>query len=309
MAERPEVHAVQQVQHLQQHGPLAPEAAGEDLVRAEARGERGADLHLEAGQVLERERPALGAVERGDAPRGLAPVDLVARGADAGRAATAGAPLGLGHARERLAELRLHENLAGPVRTPVAQEQRGGRRPAAVLLGVRRHLVRREARHGEATARVLGRGRRDVGERHRAPALERGEPRGGRGGHDRAREARRDLAAVPLAEVREARGARVRPDAGHLERRARPREVHEDRRHAGHADHVGVHDAEREPGGDPRVDRVAAGGEHARGGLGGERVAGGDRPARADRLHGRRRRVEGRGLLVGRGVEAHGSAP
>src|SRR3989454_6292269 len=48
-----------------------------------------------------------------------------------------------------------------------------------------------------------------------------------------------------------------------------------------------------------RVDRVAARPQHARRGLGGERVAGRDGPARADDLDGRGRRVEG-GVLLDR---------
>jgi hypothetical protein len=64
-------------------------------------------------------------------------------------------------------------------------------------------------------------------------------------------------------------------------------------------------DAQREPGRDSGVDRVATCAQDARTGLGGERVAGGDGPARADGLHGRGRSVDRRALLRGDGVEAH----
>ena len=49
--------------------------------------------------------------------------------------------------------------------------------------------------------------------------------------------------------------------------------------------------------------------EHARAGLGGQRVTGGDGPAGADRLHGRGRAVNRRALLGRDGVEAHGRVP
>ena len=52
----------------------------------------------------------------------------------------------------------------------------------------------------------------------------------------------------------------------------------------------------------PGIDGVASRAQHAGGGLGGERVAGGHGPASADRLDGRGRTVEGRADLGGRGV-------
>ena len=78
-----------QVQHLQQHRPLAPEAARRDLVAAEGRAERGRDLDLELGEVLGAQQPALARVELDDAPGDLALVEHVARGADRPRAAAA----------------------------------------------------------------------------------------------------------------------------------------------------------------------------------------------------------------------------
>src|SRR5207244_4537928 len=98
-------------------------------------------------------------VEPGDALGRLPAIELVARRADAGLAARARLGLRARHAPERLAELALDEHLARPVRAPVLEVERGGRRPAAVLVGVRGHLEGGEDRDREAALGVL-RGRR-----------------------------------------------------------------------------------------------------------------------------------------------------
>jgi hypothetical protein len=131
---------------------------------------------------------------------------------------------------------------------------------------------------------VLGGSQGDVRERHRAPALERRAPGIRRRRHDRARQTRRDLTAVPLAEIRRRRRARIGADAGDLPGLAGARDVHEDRRDTRDAHHVAMDDSERHAGGDAGIDRVAARGEHARSGFGGQEVAGGHRPARTDHL-------------------------
>src|SRR5262249_56850274 len=119
VAERLEIDAVEEVQHLQERRPLAPEAASGHLVAAEARAQRGPDLDAELGEVAGRQRPALGAVELGDALRGLAAVELVARCADAGLAAPARLRLGARHPAHPLAELALHEHLTHAERAAI----------------------------------------------------------------------------------------------------------------------------------------------------------------------------------------------
>ena len=107
---------------------------------------------------------------------------------------------------------------------------------------------------------------------------------------------------TPL-EVLDRGDTRVGTDAGDLPRLAGTSDVDEDRRHPGDADHVGMDDAERDPGGDAGIDRVAAGAQHAGGGLRGQRMAGSDRPRAADGLDGMSGRVRGCRALGGRGVE------
>ena len=82
LPERGEVVALEEVQHLEQHRPLAGEAAGRHLVVVEGGPERGRHLDLEPGEVLVAEQAAFLLVEGGDAPRDRALVEGVARGAD-----------------------------------------------------------------------------------------------------------------------------------------------------------------------------------------------------------------------------------
>ena len=302
VAERLQIDPVQQIQHLQQRRALAPEATRGDFVSVVRRAQGRADLDAELCEIGGRQGPALRSVELGDALRRLAAVELVAGRAHAGLAAAACLRLGAHHPPKRLAQLPLHEDFTRAVRAAVAQVERGRRRPALVLVGVRPHLVRAERRHREAPLGVLGGGERDVGERHRAPSLERRAPRVGRRRHDGPRQPGRNLAGVPLAEQRRGRRARVRADAGDLPRLTGARDVDQDRRHARDAHHVAVDDPERHPARDAGVDRVAARGQDARRGRGGERVARGHRPACADHLRGGRRCVARRLLLGTDGV-------
>src|SRR5206468_3504090 len=82
---------------------------------------------------------------------------------------------------------------------------------------------------------------------------------------DGAPEARRNLGSVTPLEVLDRGDTRVGTDAGDLPRLAGTSDVDEDRRHPGDADHVGMDDAERDPGGDAGIDRVAAGAQAAGG--------------------------------------------
>src|SRR2546425_3256217 len=108
--------------------------------------ERVAYLHLEGREVLVREQSAVVLMERGDRASDLAPVEGVARGDHASRAVAGGRLFGTDHRAERLRELGLHEDLAGPEGSAVAEKQRGRRRPAPVRGLVTRHQEAREAR-------------------------------------------------------------------------------------------------------------------------------------------------------------------
>src|SRR2546422_6768832 len=176
VAEGLEVDAVEEVEHLEERRPLTPEAARGDLVPAEGGPQGGAHLDAELGEVAGGERPTLGAVELGDAPGRLAPIELVPRGAHPGLAAAACLGFGTGHAAERLAQLALHENLADAKRSTVTQVERRRGRPAAVLVGVRRHLIGGELRDRKTALGVFGGGRRNLRERQHAPPRERGAP-------------------------------------------------------------------------------------------------------------------------------------
>ena len=282
---------------------MAPEAAGGDLVRVKGRLERRRHLHVERREIVVGEESAVRLMKGGDGAGGVAPVEGGTGRQHAGDAPAPRRGLGPRHGANRLRELRLHEDLAGSERAAVAEEERGRRRPLPVGRLLPRHLVGREARDRKAALGAFERGGDDVGERHRAPARERREPGGRRRGHHGPRHARRDLAAVAVAEVLERDRARVGAHARDLPGLTRPRQMHQDRRDSREADHVGVHDPEAEPAGDAGVDRVAAGLEQARGGRGRQRMARGDGPAGPDRLD-RVGRCVGAGLGVG-GVERH----
>src|SRR5262249_58942604 len=68
VAERGEVDPVQNLQHLKERRPLAPEAAGQDFVGPEPRTLRRLEADTEPGQVLASQEPALSLLVR-DEPR------------------------------------------------------------------------------------------------------------------------------------------------------------------------------------------------------------------------------------------------
>src|SRR5262249_31170005 len=113
-----------------QHRALAPEAARRDLPAAERRRQRGRHLDGEGLEIGQRERPVLFPVELCDALCRLAAIELIARGANPGRATAAGALLGRRHARQRVAELALDEKLTGLERAAILQVERLRRLPA-----------------------------------------------------------------------------------------------------------------------------------------------------------------------------------
>ena len=212
-------------------------------------------------------------------PRGLAAIELVTRGTNPLGAASPGLCLRRRHPPQRLAELPLDEHLAGPEGAPVLEIERGGGRPAAILLDIRRHLVRGERRDRKAALRMLRRRRRHLRKRHRAPALQRRAPRVGRGRHHRAREARWDLAAVPRLEVRDRGLPWIRADSGYLPRLARAGQVHEDRRHAGHLTISGWTTPRQMPAATPASIALPPAVRHPGGGFRGQRVTTGHGPA------------------------------
>ena len=138
---------------LEQHGApgtrtRTPRSRTSDVVVT------GGRPHREIRQVGQRQRPALGAMELGDALGRLPAIELVPRRTDA-RGPRAPRPLlRRDHPADRLAELALHQPLAGSKSPAVTQVQRFGAGPALVLIGIRRHLIGGEARDREATRRV-----------------------------------------------------------------------------------------------------------------------------------------------------------
>ncbi len=135
--------------------------------------------------------------------------------------------------------------------------------------------------HGEALARVPdGRGGH-VAEAECAVALQGQDPGVRCGRHHGAQHAGRNAAAVLLHEGLQTRRTRPAAEPGDRDRLVAVREMNDHRRHAGELHLIGVHDAERDPGGDARVDHVASGLEHGMTGLGGQVMAGRDHVARA----------------------------
>ena len=193
------------------------------------------------------------------------------------------------------------------MRLAARQEELGRSREARVALGIVGHDGGREGRGGEAVLGALQRGRYRIRERQRAPALERDAPGVGRGGHDRPQQPDRDIAAVLGAEEVGGQAPRIGADPGDLEGLAGRGQVHQDRRHAGEAHHIGMDHTQHETAGDSRVDRVAPGGQHARGRLRGERMPGRHHPLPPHHLRHRARARRRSAALVLRGVECHGA--
>ena len=92
VAERAEVVAREQRQHLEQHRPLAPRPAREHLDAVEASRDRRLDLGAIRREVVGGQPAAVLAVVAGDRRGEIAPVEGVARGGEAGRRARAAPP-------------------------------------------------------------------------------------------------------------------------------------------------------------------------------------------------------------------------
>ena len=118
--------------------------------------------------------------------------------------------------------------------------------------------------------------RSDLAEAHRAVALQRRDPGVGRRRHDDAQDAERDLAAVLAHEELGVERARPGAEPGDRHDLALLGVVDHDRRDAGEIDEVDLQDAERDPGRDAGIDRVAAGLQYLEPGGGGEVMPGGD---------------------------------
>ena len=112
--------------------------------------------------------------------------------------------------------------------------------------------------HREALSRQTGGCSRDITKAHRAVASERRDPSVGVGRHHGSQHAFGDLAAVLAHE--KLRVERLRPwteasDCHHL---LLVGEIDHDRRDTGDVDEIALQDAERNPRGATRIDRVAA---------------------------------------------------
>ena len=275
---RLQVEALEDVQCHGQHGALGPRPARVELDAVEARAHRGLELHAESREVLVAHRPAFFLDEFRHDTRDVALVERGARRAEPGLAAPPARDLFLlvRHVLQRAAEIGLDENLAHFRRAALWQEDFAACRPAAERLLVLLDEIRHHRMHREALARETDGAGGDFSEAHGSKGLERGEPRIGRRRHDAALDALRDLAAVPADEV--IRRDRARPDAQPVDAVHLPalRGVDELGRHAAEVDLVGLQHADRNSGGNPGIDRIAARLEDLEPGVRGKVVPGRD---------------------------------
>ena len=185
---------------------------------------------------------------------------------------------------------RARERLARPVlaghRRPSARHEM--LEPAQVARHVRhgqRPFLGDDRRHGEAVARVADRGLEEIRERQLAEALRQRAPagHGTRNGHRLPAALGHGLAAREARRIPRGRRAARRVESDELA--AGP----QDREQIG-AEPVaaGLDDRQRDRGGERRVDRVAALGEHRDARLRGERLRRRDDVAREDGLAPRR---------------------
>jgi hypothetical protein len=289
VAERGHVEAVQDLQHLDQHGPLAPEAARDELAGPEGRPHGRLEPHAKLRQVFPREQPALGGVIARDRGRDVAAIEGVAGGGEARHpAGPAGGTILVGEVREGATEVGLDEALTGARRPASGQEDRRGRRPPPVRGLVVADDPRNEWPHREAVPGALDRRLRDLREPERAEVLERRDPRIRRAGHDRSQEPLRHVPAAPVSEVLERGAARPDPQPGDRRHGAPLRLVEHDRGDSRETDDVRMHDAEADTRGDPGVDRIAARLEDPVRRQRGQRMAGGDGVVGAESLRAAR---------------------
>ena len=261
MAHVAQVEALEEVQRLQHGVALRVGRALVDLVAAVVDVDRLGLEGLVAGQILLADDAAVGA-HAGDQRLGHRP------GVEAGRALRRDGP-------QRLGQVGVLDDVAHHQRLAVAEPDPGGRRelaelalaavePAGQVLGDRVALLG----HFDGRRQHVGQGLGPVLlQRQRRPA-------------DRAGHRNRQPAVVGHAAVRvvvvDGRG--LRRVAGAVD------ELHllglgqvDEREHVGaEAGHPGLDLALDRPGGDRRVDGVAAGLQHAHADLGGQRMAGGD---------------------------------
>ncbi|MDT4824057.1 hypothetical protein FQZ97_573000 [compost metagenome] len=282
VAQRAQVARLQDVQHLQQRRPLAPEAATVDLGAAEVGNERGVDVDGEGSQVVVGDEAAFFLVVLDDGGGYVAFVEGAAGGGQASQAALALAQaFFVGHVLEAGGQIGLAED--GPRGRRFAAGQVDGRAgsPAGVVLFVLGQDFRHQRVHDEAVAGQPYRTGGDVAEAHRAEAFQGSNPGVGRRWNDGAQDAGRYRAAVlfqecfqpgrlgPIAQAR---------DAGHA---ARAGLVDQDGRDAAEVHDVALHDAQRDPGRHARIDRVAAGLQDVHAGLRGQVVASRDHVVQA----------------------------
>ena len=253
------------MQRLDAHGALAPGAAGVDVDALVAADGRRLQLHPVGRQVLPGEEAALRLAEVGHGLGQLALVEELANGLDGALAAAAcGAPLHLDHAAEGARQLRLHQHLA----------HRGGRTAGEEGLarraeGVARQLVlrlRRQSRqrpmegrvHGEALLGELQGGGHRLLEGDSAVELQRREPRVGRGGGHRARDAFGDVPAVRGHVAVEGGGLGPPPQPVDGDRLAAGRVVEDGGGHAAEVGEVRQNDVDGDATRHPGVDGVSA---------------------------------------------------
>ena len=232
------------------------------------------------GEVVHREIAALLLLEPHDLARDVAAVERIVRRAQSRRAIRAGGAVLVGHVLQ-VRERSDWTNLSPDFGTrSLGRIDRGVGRPAPIFVLMRRDRGGEQRIHREALAGVADRIGRDIGEAHRAVALQCGDPGVGCGGDDGAQHAVGDLSAVLAHE--DVGGKRLRPpaeagDALHVA----VRQPDHDRCHAGDVHQVGLQHAERDARRAAGVDRIAAGFQDGEGGRGRQIVAGGDGVTRA----------------------------
>ena len=269
-----------QRQRLQQRRSLAPRAAGDHLVAAPRPPHHRLDGRAVFGEVVHRQIAALLLLEPHDLARDVAAVERIVRRAQSRRAIRAGGAVLVGHVLQRARKVGLDEFVPRLRHPVVGQIDRGVGRPAPIFVLMRRDRGGEQRIHRETLAGVADRIGRDIGEAHRAVALQCGDPGVGCGGDDGAQHAVGDFSPVLAHE--DVGGKRLRPpaeagDALHVA----VRQPDHDRCDAGDVHQVGLQHAERYARRAAGVDRVAAGFQDGEGGRGRQIVAGGDGVTRA----------------------------
>ncbi len=139
--------------------------------------------------------------------------------------------------------------------------------PAPIFVGVGLDEAHGKSMDGKPVSRKTDRGGRDLTKAHGSVPLQRGNPGVGRARHDGAEDACRNVAGVLFLKQLQRSGLRPVTQTADRYHLTSVGQIQDDRGHPGHVHHIALHDTQGNTGGDPRINRIAAGFENVKAGV------------------------------------------